>query len=134
MPRVMVEILEGRTLDQKRALVKAICEEVSKGFKVPESAVAVRISEIRFTDLGANSKLYWDASMQAKEVVYGGGAEPRITLLCIEGRSIEEKRVVVKQIAEKCAPILGVPLSDVKLFVTEMKRDQFSIAGKLICD
>ena len=134
MPRVMVEILEGRTLDQKRALVKTICEEVAKGFSVPESAVAVRISEVRFIDLGSDSKLYWDASMQAKKAIYGGAAEPRITIQCVEGRSVEAKRIVVKQVAEQCAKILGLSLADVKIFVNEMKRDQFSVAGKLICD
>jgi 4-oxalocrotonate tautomerase len=45
MPEVYVHAVEGRTLDQKRALVKDITEAVVKHFKVKPEAVMVQIME-----------------------------------------------------------------------------------------
>ena len=45
MPEVYVYAVEGRTLDQKRALVKEITEAVVKNFKVKPEAVMVQIME-----------------------------------------------------------------------------------------
>jgi 4-oxalocrotonate tautomerase len=43
MPEVYVHAVEGRTLDQKRALVKDITDAVVKNFKVKPEAVMVQI-------------------------------------------------------------------------------------------
>ena len=45
MPEVYVHAVEGRTLDQKRALVKDITAAVVKNFGVPADAVLVQIVE-----------------------------------------------------------------------------------------
>jgi 4-oxalocrotonate tautomerase len=45
MPEIYVHAVEGRTLDQKRALVKDITEAVVKNFKVKPEAVMVQIME-----------------------------------------------------------------------------------------
>jgi 4-oxalocrotonate tautomerase len=45
MPEVYVHAVEGRTLDQKRALVKDITEAVVKHFRVKPEAVMVQIME-----------------------------------------------------------------------------------------
>jgi 4-oxalocrotonate tautomerase len=45
MPEVYVYAVEGRTLEQKRNLVKDITEAVVKNFKVPADAVMVQIME-----------------------------------------------------------------------------------------
>ena len=45
MPEVYVYALEGRSLDQKRALVKDITDAVVKNFKVGADAVMVQIVE-----------------------------------------------------------------------------------------
>lgn len=45
MPEVYVHALEGRTKDQKRALIKDITEAVVKNFNVPVDAVVVEIIE-----------------------------------------------------------------------------------------
>jgi len=42
MPEVYVHAIEGRTIDQKRALVKEITDAVVKNFKVPTHAVMVQ--------------------------------------------------------------------------------------------
>jgi 4-oxalocrotonate tautomerase len=45
MPEVYVHAVEGRSLDQKRALVKDITAAVVKNFNVPADAVLVQIVE-----------------------------------------------------------------------------------------
>jgi 4-oxalocrotonate tautomerase len=45
MPEVYVYAVEGRSLEQKRALVKDITEAVVKNFKVGADAVMVQIVE-----------------------------------------------------------------------------------------
>jgi 4-oxalocrotonate tautomerase len=45
MPEVYVHAIEGRTLDQKRALIKDITDAVVRHFKVDPEAVMVQIME-----------------------------------------------------------------------------------------
>ena len=45
MPEVYVHAVEGRSLDQKRALMKDITAAVVKNFGVPADAVLVQIVE-----------------------------------------------------------------------------------------
>jgi 4-oxalocrotonate tautomerase len=45
MPEVYVYAVEGRTLDQKRALVKDVTDAVVRHFKVNPEAVMVQIVE-----------------------------------------------------------------------------------------
>ena len=45
MPEVYVYAVEGRTLEQKRALVKDITDAVVRHFTVPADAVMVQIME-----------------------------------------------------------------------------------------
>jgi 4-oxalocrotonate tautomerase len=45
MPLVIVEADEGRTVEQKRGLVKDITDAVCKNFAVPPQAVSILIHE-----------------------------------------------------------------------------------------
>jgi 4-oxalocrotonate tautomerase len=45
MPEIYVHAVKGRTLDQKRALMKDITDAVVKNFSVPVEAVTVEIIE-----------------------------------------------------------------------------------------
>jgi 4-oxalocrotonate tautomerase len=45
MPEIYVYAIEGRTLEQKRGLVKDITDAVVKNFKAPAEAVVVQIME-----------------------------------------------------------------------------------------
>jgi 4-oxalocrotonate tautomerase len=45
MPEVYVHAVKGRTLEQKRALIKDITDAVVKNFSVPLEAVTIAIVE-----------------------------------------------------------------------------------------
>ncbi len=57
MPTVIVEALEGRTVEQKRGLVKDITDAVCKNFKVSPDAVTVMIHKLKRENQGKAGKL-----------------------------------------------------------------------------
>ena len=134
MPRVTIEILEGRTLEQKRALGKEICEAIAEAFQFTTDRVAVRIIDVKFEDFATDAELCCDKSLREKRVVYGGQVEPRILIQFVVGRTLDEKRSIVKLVAERVARILDLPINDVKITLFEVNKDQFSTGGILLCD
>jgi 4-oxalocrotonate tautomerase len=60
MPEVYVYAVEGRTIDQKRALVKDITDAVMKNFNVGAEAVMVQIMESPKTSKAKGGFLFSD--------------------------------------------------------------------------
>ncbi|MCM3714216.1 2-hydroxymuconate tautomerase [Halalkalibacter oceani] len=52
MPIVTVKILEGRSDDQKRALVEKVTEAVTSSIDAPAERVSVVIEEMKKTNFG----------------------------------------------------------------------------------
>jgi len=61
MPLVTVKAKEGRTIEQKRALVKDITEAVVKNFKVQPDAVIIDIVDYSGENLAKAGKLLVDS-------------------------------------------------------------------------
>ncbi len=57
MPFIHVELVEGRTAEQKAGLVKDITEAVVKNADVPKERVHVIINEMKKTDYGMGGEL-----------------------------------------------------------------------------
>lgn len=57
MPFIHVEMLEGRTKEQKTALVKDLTQVVSTHTGAPSEAIHIIISEIKPENLGQNGQL-----------------------------------------------------------------------------
>ena len=60
MPLVTVKAVEGRTTEQKRALVKDITEAVVKNFKTEPETVIVDIVEYSKDNLAKSGQLFID--------------------------------------------------------------------------
>ena len=60
MPLVTVRAIEGRTVEQKRGLVKDITEAVVKNFKVDPDAVTVDIIEYTKENFAKAGRLFID--------------------------------------------------------------------------
>jgi 4-oxalocrotonate tautomerase len=60
MPTIIVEADEGRTVEQKRELVKDITEAVCKNFKVEPQSVTIFIHEGKKENRGKAGKLAID--------------------------------------------------------------------------
>ena len=61
MPFIIVEAFEGRTVEQKRGIVKDVTEAVCKNFKVDPDAVSILIHEMKRENLGKSGKLTIDS-------------------------------------------------------------------------
>jgi 4-oxalocrotonate tautomerase len=61
MPLVTVKAAEGRTIEQKRGLVKDITEAVIKNFKVKPETVIVDIVDYGRENLAKAGKLFIDS-------------------------------------------------------------------------
>ena len=60
MPVITVKAIEGRTVQQKRALVKDITDAVVKNFDVPATAVSIDIVEYSKDNLASAGQLFID--------------------------------------------------------------------------
>jgi 4-oxalocrotonate tautomerase len=60
MPLVTIKAIEGRTVEQKRGLVKDITEAVVKNFKVAPEKVMIDIVDYSREDLAQGGKLFID--------------------------------------------------------------------------
>lgn len=58
MPEVIIELAEGRSVDQKRALVRDITDAVVRNCNVPADAVTVIIHENPRTDKAKGGVLF----------------------------------------------------------------------------
>lgn len=59
---------------------------------------------------------------------------PIIDVHILEGKTLDQKRNLVKGITEVCVAELGVKPEQVRIIYSEMKKEDFSLAGKLMCD
>jgi 4-oxalocrotonate tautomerase len=60
MPLVTVKAKQGRTIEQKRALVRDITEAVVKNFNVPPEAVMIDIVDYSEENLAKAGQLFID--------------------------------------------------------------------------
>ena len=60
MPLITVKAAEGRTIEQKRGLVKDITEAVVKNFKVKPEQVMIDIVDYNLDNLAKSGQLFSD--------------------------------------------------------------------------
>ena len=60
MPFITIKAVEGRTVEQKRALVKDITDAVVKHFNAPPDAVSIDIVEYSRENLAKAGQLFTD--------------------------------------------------------------------------
>jgi 4-oxalocrotonate tautomerase len=59
---------------------------------------------------------------------------PVVTIAMFDGRSIEQKRELVKGVTEVVARVTGNPADAVHVIIDEIKRENWSIGGVLSTD
>jgi 4-oxalocrotonate tautomerase len=59
---------------------------------------------------------------------------PLVTIKIIEGRSLDQKRGMVKDVTDAIARNIGCPPTAVQIDIVEMKQENISQGGKLFCD
>ena len=59
---------------------------------------------------------------------------PLVTIKIIEGRSIEQKRGLVKDVTQAIVKNIGCPPAAVHIDLIEYSRENIADAGTLMCD
>lgn len=59
---------------------------------------------------------------------------PVVQIHLIQGRSVEQKRMLVKKITEAVCESVNVPAESVHVMLTDMKREDYGDAGVLHLD
>jgi len=59
---------------------------------------------------------------------------PLVTIKIIEGRNLEQKRGMVKDVTDAIVKNIGCPPTAVQIDIVEMKQENISQGGKLFCD
>ena len=60
MPIINVKLIEGRTVEQKRAMVKAVTQAVSETLGVAESAIRICIEDMKPENFAQGGELRLD--------------------------------------------------------------------------
>ncbi len=60
MPIVQIEILEGRTIEQKRAMVKEVTDAICRSLNAKPEAVRIIIRDMKFEDYASAGVLRLD--------------------------------------------------------------------------
>ena len=60
MPLVTINMFEGRSVDEKRGLVKDVTDAICKNVGCPEAAVQIVIAELKQENIAQGGKLFSD--------------------------------------------------------------------------
>jgi 4-oxalocrotonate tautomerase len=59
---------------------------------------------------------------------------PLVTIKIIEGRTVEQKRGMAKDVTEAIVKNMGCPAAAVHIDILELKQDNYAQGGKLFSD
>ena len=60
MPKIIIEMLEGRSLEQKRELVRRVTQDVSETARIAPEEIHIIIHENSRENVAQNGKLFCD--------------------------------------------------------------------------
>lgn len=59
---------------------------------------------------------------------------PYVTVKMIEGRTAEQKRALVAEVTEAVAKTVNAPKENITVFIEEMSKENYGVAGTLFSD
>ncbi|MBE3569204.1 MAG: 4-oxalocrotonate tautomerase [Bacillales bacterium] len=59
---------------------------------------------------------------------------PYVTVKMLEGRTDEQKKALVEKVTEAVAETTGAPKEKVTVFIEEMSKNHYAVAGKRLSD
>jgi 4-oxalocrotonate tautomerase len=64
----------------------------------------------------------------------GGTGMPYVTVKMLEGRTEEQKRALCEKVTVAVAETTGAPAENVVVFIEEMPKNHYAVAGKRFSD
>lgn len=129
MPHIVVTVIEGIGIEQKRALAEGIAEAVSESVGLPLALVK---GEVCFVDMPVENC--------APALDYGLTNSPLavryVSMNILKGRPLEQKRAIARNITRCVAEILGVPADSEEIVVeiNEVNPENIAHGGVLTVD
>ena len=59
---------------------------------------------------------------------------PYVTVKMLEGRTEEQKRALVEKVTAAVSETTGAPVENVVVFIEDMQKNHYGVAGKLFSD
>jgi 4-oxalocrotonate tautomerase len=59
---------------------------------------------------------------------------PLVTIKIIEGRTVEQKRGLAKDVTDAIAKNIGCPASAVQIDIVDLKKENIAVGGELFYD
>lgn len=59
---------------------------------------------------------------------------PYVTVKMLEGRTDEQKRALCEKVTEAVSETTGAPAEKIVVFIEEMKKSDYAVAGKRLSD
>ncbi len=59
---------------------------------------------------------------------------PYVTVKMLEGRTDEQKKALVEKVTQAVAETTGAPVDKIVVFIEEMSKKHYAIAGKRLAD
>ncbi|GAB11832.1 hypothetical protein GOARA_089_00140 [Gordonia araii NBRC 100433] len=122
MPHALIEVRRNWSVDEEIAIIDAVHEALVTAFRIPEGDKHIRLIAHEPHRFAHPPKL----------------PDPEyLTMVhidCFEGRSVDAKRLLYREIVERLAP-LGIPGSHVSITVRDIPTSNWGIRGGVAaCD
>ncbi len=59
---------------------------------------------------------------------------PYVTVKMLEGRTDEQKRALCEKVTQAVSETVGAPVENVTVFIEEMQKNHYAVAGKRFSD
>ncbi len=59
---------------------------------------------------------------------------PFVQIELLEGRTVEQKRLLVEKVTQAIGESIGAPAEKVTIIIRDMAKENYANAGKLSCD
>jgi len=116
MPFVTIEVRRSWSADQEVAIIEAVHAALVHAFRIPEDDKHVRLVEHKPHRFAA------PAALSHPEF------HTLVSIDCLEGRSLDAKRLLYAQIVERLEP-LGIPRDHVSTVLRESGAENWGFSG-----
>jgi len=59
---------------------------------------------------------------------------PIVQVELLEGRTLEQKRLLVEKVTQAIVESIGAPAENISIIIRDMEKTNYAKAGKLACD
>lgn len=133
MPQLMIHTYENHTDEQRRALVKAATETVSKASGAGPKSIGFFFMHLERRDRALAGRLMSDVEDPGK---LPADETPwlLVQIQMFEGRSLDQKRAISKGLTEDIVNCFGIVPDRVQIIFSDMNRIDNAIGGVLGVD